>query len=51
MKKKAPYSGPSTVPAPPIITIAINVTEYTKLNWLGSTPPVKVKSNAPHIPA
>ena len=31
-KKKLPNNGPNTVPAPPIITIAINVTEYTKLN-------------------
>ena len=28
VKKKAPYSGPSTVPAPPIITIAIKIIEY-----------------------
>ena len=44
MKKKAPYSGPSTVPAPPIITIAINIIEYKRLNVPGSTPPAIVNT-------
>ena len=51
IKKKLPNNGPNTVPAPPIMTIAMNVIEYTKLNWFGSTPPVKVNNNAPHTPA
>ena len=51
MKKKAPYSGPSTVPAPPIITIAIKIIEYKRLNVTGSTPPAIVNNKEPAIPA
>ena len=32
MKKKAPNSGPNTVPAPPIMTIAMKIIEYKRLN-------------------
>ena len=51
VKKKAPYSGPSTVPAPPIITIAIKIIEYKRLNVPGSDPPNVLEINAPAIPA
>ena len=51
MKKKDPYSGPSTVPAPPRITIALKIIEYKRLNVHGSTPPAIVNNKEPAIPA
>ena len=49
-KKKDPNNGPNTVPAPPIITIAMNVIEYNKLKVPGSAPPKVVISKAPATP-
>ena len=51
MKKNEPNKGPRTVPGPPIITIAIKIIEYKRLNVPGSEPPNVLEINAPAIPA